>query len=74
MQLSLFAPPAPTIKLDPLGEAIYRFRRDGQWWDGRTWVSNEHMALQAVGDRCLADELAIVGKGVEVINEEGKVI
>jgi hypothetical protein len=73
LQLSLFAATPTTIPLDPLGEPIYRFRRDGQWWDGRGWVDSERLAIQVVGDRLLTIELETVGE-VDVINEKGEVI
>lgn len=73
MQLNLFAAAPTTIPLDPLGEPVYRFRRDGQWWDGRGWVDKERMAICVVGDRLLAVELEMVGD-VEVVNEKGEVV
>jgi hypothetical protein len=67
MQLDMFAAqPAP-----PQTDQRYRIKRNGLWWDSRTWVSNEGMAMTLVGDVVLKRELATYLAGVDVEVIEG---
>jgi hypothetical protein len=67
MQLDMFAaPPAP-----PQADQRYRIKRNDLWWDSRTWIANERMAMTLVGDVVLQRELATYLAGVDVEVIEG---
>ena len=65
MQLDMFAAEQPAT------DRHYRVKRNGLWWDSRTWTADEHMAMTLVGDGVLQRELTtyLAGVDVEVISE-----